>query len=59
MVTEGVDLNPIAASGTTPQAWFHNGNWFYNYPGALQEAKALGKRLPTIEELRKYINSIP
>lgn len=51
------EINPSQASGTTPQAWLHKGNWFYNYPWAIIEAESRGERLPTKDELLSMINS--
>jgi len=48
------------ASYTEPQAWEDEyGNWFYNFPGALQLAKALGRTLPDLNQLRMAIDTNP
>ncbi len=48
------------ASFTEPQAWEDEyGNWFYNFAGALQLAKALGRTLPNIDQLVAAINANP
>lgn len=54
-----VQKNPASANKTTPQAWSHKGSWFYNYTGALAEARFRWERLPTKDELLTMINSIP
>lgn len=49
-----------AASFTEPQAWEDGyGNWFYNFAGALQLAKSLGRTLPNINQLVAAINANP
>jgi hypothetical protein len=48
------------ASDIEPQAWEdEHGNWFYNFAGALQLAKALGRILPNIDQLVATINANP
>lgn len=48
------------ASYTEPQAWEdEHGNWFYNFAGAIQLAKALGRTLPNIDQLVAAINANP
>ena len=46
-----VEINPNTASCAIPQAWENNWNWYYNWQWAMYEAKFLGQRLPTIDEL--------
>ena len=45
-----IQINPEFASSDTPQSWEHSGEWYYNWEGAMQEAKFLGKRLPMNDE---------
>lgn len=48
------------ASYTKPQAWEdEHGNWFYNFAGAIQLAKALGRTLPNPDQLIAAINANP
>lgn len=47
-------------SYTEPQAWEdEKWNWFYNFAGAIQLAKALGRTLPNIDQLIAAINANP
>ncbi|MCK9272739.1 hypothetical protein M0P65_04310 [Candidatus Gracilibacteria bacterium] len=50
-----IQINPTKASETISQAWEHDGNWYYNFNGAQQEAKYLGKRIPTKEEWEEIV----
>jgi len=55
-----IEINPEKWGNTKePQACEHNGNWFYNYEGAMKEAEYRNERIPTIDELLEIINSIP
>lgn len=57
-----IKINEEIASSTVPQAWSNilDGveSWYYNWPGALLEAKERWKRVPTIEEWMKITNAI-
>ena len=56
----GIEVNAKNASLTEPQAWEdEHGNWFYNFAGALQLAKALGRTLPNIYQLIASIDANP
>ena len=46
-----IQINNPATSDTIPQALEYKGNWYYNWAGAMEEAKHLGKRLPTKKEM--------
>lgn len=54
------NLNPklYDVSMEVAQAWEVKWKWYYNFPGAIQEAKALGKKLPKITELLQHLNSV-
>lgn len=58
-----IALNEQKASWTKPQAWSHEIDgkiyWYYNYPGAWEEANHLGKTIPTIEQWLEILASIP
>lgn len=58
-----IAINEEEASWTKPQAWLQviDGmeHWFYNYPGALAEAKYLGKVVPTIDQWIEMLGSVP
>lgn len=45
-----IQIGDEIATETIPQAWEYEGNWYYNWEGAMAEAKYLGKRIPTDEE---------
>lgn len=48
------------ASLTEPQAWQDEfGNWFYNFAGAIQLEKVLGRTLPSISQLLASIKANP
>jgi hypothetical protein len=48
------------ASFTEPQAWEdEHGNWFYNWPGAKQLEKFLGRILPSDDQLITAANANP
>ena len=48
------------ASLTEPQAWEdEKWSWFYNFAGAIQLAKSLGRTLPNIDQLVAAINANP
>ena len=56
----GIKVNIENASFTEPQAWEDaEWNWFYNFAGAIQLAKVLGRILPSIEQLIVSINTTP
>lgn len=56
----GIKVNVKNASYTEPQAWEdEKWNWFYNFAGAIQLAKALGRTLPSIDQLIAAINANP
>lgn len=48
---------------TSPQAWSRvidgQEHWYYNYSGATAEAVFLGKTIPTIEQWKKMVESVP
>lgn len=45
-----VKVNPKYSSETEPGAYEYNGNWYYNFVWAIEEAKYLWKRIPTKDE---------
>ncbi len=50
----------LKTSLTEPQAWEDAyWNWFYNFAGAIQLAKTLGRTLPNIDQLIATINKKP
>ena len=56
----GIKVNVKNASYTEPQAWEdEKWNWFYNFAGAIQLAKTLGRTLPNIDQLVAAINANP
>ena len=56
----GIKVNIENASFTEPQAWEDaEWNWFYNFAGAIQLAKVLGRILLSIEQLIVSINTTP
>lgn len=50
-----IKIDPLGASVKIPQAWEHNWNWYYNYPGAKAEAKYLWKKIPTQKQWEKIV----
>ena len=55
--SQRIQINNPATSDTIPQAWEYKGNWYYNWEGAMEEAKHLGKRLPTKKEWNTLIKN--
>jgi len=43
------------ASNCFPQAWNNNWNWYYNWTGAVEEAKYLWKKIPTKEQWEEIV----
>ena len=50
-----IEINPKEWWGNNPQACEHEGNWFYNYQGFIDEAKFIGHKFPTEKEMLEYI----